>query len=124
MRSEPARQYWDDIGLLKLLTGVFVGPLAWGLNLEINYSLVKWACNSGRAPVLTLVSLIALLAVVGGLVLSWRCWTELREAASLRGGSSIDRSYFLALAGLGLNALFVVLIATSASLHAIVDPCQ
>jgi hypothetical protein len=124
MRSAPARQYWDDVGLVKLLVGVFVGPLAWGLNLEINYSLVKWACASGHAEVLTLVSVIAFIAVVAGLAVSWRCWTRLHDDADLRGARVIDRSYFLAVTGLGLNALFALLILTGVSLHGIVSPCE
>jgi hypothetical protein len=124
MRPEPARQVWDDVGLVKLLAGVFTGPIAWGLNLELNYSLVKWACNSGHLWVLTLVSLVALIIVAGGFTLSWRCWTDLHEQADLRGGQVIDRSYFLAVTGLALNALFALLIAMSVSLHGIVSPCQ
>ena len=124
MDSTPARQYWDDIGLVKLLTGVFAGPLAWGLNLEVNYSLVKWACASGRVPLLTLVSIVALIVVMAGFALSWRCWRELDDRARLHGGRVVDRSYFLAVSGLGLNALFALLIATSMSLHGIVSPCE
>lgn len=124
MQSEPVRPYWDDIGLFKLLAGVFVGPLAWGLNLEINYSLVRWACGSGHAAVLTLVSVVALIAVVAGFAVSWRCWTRLHDDADLRGAGVIDRSYFLAIAGLSLNVLFALLILTSMSLHGIVSPCE
>jgi len=123
MPSEPARQYWDDIGLVKLLAGVFAGPVAWGLNLEVNYSLVKWACESRQVMVLTLVSVVAFIAVAAGFTLAWRCWTRLRVDADPRGARVIDRSYFLALAGLGLNALFAVLIVTSVALHGVVGPC-
>jgi hypothetical protein len=123
MQSEPAPQYWDDIGLFKLLAGVFLGPFAWGLNLEINYSLVKWACGSGGAIVLTFVSVIALIGVMTGFAMSWRCWTRLHRDADLHGARIIDRSYFLAVTGLGLNALFGLLILTGVSLHAVVSPC-
>jgi hypothetical protein len=124
MRPDAARTYWDDIGLVKLVAAVFIGPVAWGLNLEINYSLVKWACDSGRPSVLTLVSVVALIIVVLGLALSWRAWTELHHQADLRGGRVVDRSYFLALAGLGLNALFALLIVIGVSLHGIVNVCE
>jgi hypothetical protein len=123
MRSEPARQYWDDVGLVKLLAGVFAGPIAWGLNLEVNYSLVKWACASGQVMVLTLVSVVAFIAVAAGFAASWRCWTRLPDDTDLRGDRVIDRSYFLALTGLALNALFAVLILTGLALHGVVSPC-
>ena len=123
MRSEAARHYWDDIGLIKLLIGVFAGPVMWGLNLQVNYSLVKWACGSGHAAVLTLVSLTAFIAVVAAGAVSWRSWTRLRHEADLRGPRVVDRSYFLAVGGFSLNALFALLILTSVSLHGVVSPC-
>jgi hypothetical protein len=124
MRPDAARTYWDDIGLVKLVAAVFIGPVAWGLNLEINYSLVKWTCDSGRPSVLTLVSVVALIIVVLGFALSWRGWMELHHQADLRGARVVDRSYFLAVAGLGLNALFALLILTGVSLHGIVNVCE
>jgi hypothetical protein len=124
MPSMAAPGYWDEMGLIKLLIGLFAGPLAWGVNLEVNYSLVKWACESGHVAVLTLVSCMALVVVTAGGRLSWRGWTRLRRDADPRGCRAIDRSYFLAVAGLALNALFALLILTGASLHAVVRPCQ
>jgi hypothetical protein len=124
MRGEVARPYWDDVGLVKLLAGVFIGPAAWVLNLEINYSLVKWSCASGNPQVLPLVSAAALALVLCGLGLSWQCFSRLRAHAVPRGGGVVDRSYFLAVAGLWLNALFALLVLTSGSLHFIVGPCE
>jgi hypothetical protein len=124
MRGEVARPYWDDIGLVKLLAGFFIGPVAWLLNLQINYSLVKWACASGNLQVLPLLSAAALVLVGGGIGLSWWCVARLRTQATARGGHVVDRSYFLAVAGLWLNALFALLILTSGSLHFIVSPCE
>jgi hypothetical protein len=122
MGAVARRQYWDDVGLVKLLTGVFAGPVVWAFNLEINYSLVPWACASGRTSVLAAVSVVALILVVGGGILSWRCWRSLKDGAG-NGAGVRDRSAFLAVSGLALCALFAMLIATSATLHAFVSPC-
>jgi hypothetical protein len=124
MSGEAARQYWDDIGLVKLLAGVFLGPAAWALNLEINYSLVKWACASDTPQLLPLLSAAALTMVACGFALSWRCWTQLRAGADPDGARVVDRSYFLAVSGLGLNALFALVILTTGALHFIVSPCE
>jgi hypothetical protein len=103
---------------------LFIGPAAWALNLEINYSLVKWACASSNPQLLPIVSAAALALVVGGLGLSWWCFSRLHGQAAPPGGRVVDRSYFLAVAGLWLNALFALLILTSGSLHFIVSPCE
>ena len=124
MGGEAARQYWDVIGLVKLLAGVFVGPAAWALNLEISYSLVKWACASETPQLLPLLSATALAMVAGGFGLSWQCWSQLRAGADPEGARVVDRSHFLAVTGLGLNALFALLILTSGALHFIISPCE
>ncbi len=125
MRGEDAtRPYWDDIGLVKLLAGLFIGPAVWLTNLQVNYSLVKWACASGHADLLPLISGVALALVAGGFMLSWRCFSRVRADADPRGARVVDRSYFLAVAGLSLNAIFALLIATSGALHFIVSPCE
>ena len=123
-RNDVVRPYWDDIGLLKLLMGIFIGPAAWALNLEINYSLVKWACRSAMPQVLPLMSGAALALAVFGLIASWRACAELRAQAHLHGGRVSDRSYFLSVAGISLSAIFALLILTSGSLHFIVGPCE
>jgi hypothetical protein len=124
MASSAPRTYWDHAGLAALLAGFFAGPVVWGVTLQTNYSLVKWACLGGRPLMLSLFSLIALGLVGGGFWLSWRAWQQLRAHADVKGGTLADRSYFLAVSGMWLNALFALLILTSSALPFIVNPCQ
>ncbi len=119
-----ARAYRDGAGLTLLLAGLFTGPVVWGATLQLNYSLVKWACLGGRPLVLSLFSLIAFALVSGGFWMSWRAWRTLRADADVKGGAQADRSYFLAVSGLWLNALFLLLILTSSALPFLVNPCQ
>ena len=123
-QHECSKQHDDRRELVKLLTAALIGPLAWAVNLQVNYSLVRRACESGHATLLTLMSLVALVAVAGGFVASWRAWVRLRVEADPRGHRVVDRNLFLAVAGLSLNALFVLLILTAGSLHGLVSPCE
>ena len=122
--TNDARPYWDDAGLVKLLAGVFIGPAAWLLNLQVNYSLVKWACASGNGEALAAFPAIALALVAAGFVLSFRGFAQLRAEADPQGGRVVDRSYFLAVAGLALNAVFALVLATGGALHFVVGPCE
>jgi hypothetical protein len=124
MGEHGVRRYWDDAGQAALLAGFFAGPVVWGLTLQINYSLVKWACLGGRPSVLSAFFVIALTLVAGGFWLSWRAWQRVRQHANITGGTPVDRSYFLAVSGMWLNALFALLILTSSALPFIVRPCQ
>ena len=120
----PARTYRDGSGLALLLGGFLAGPVAFGLNLMVNYSLVQPACAAGSPFVLTAVSLGALAATCTGAGISWRCWQQLRQFGTIEGGRTVDRSYFVALTGTVLNGFFVLLIAVMAVPHFVVSPCE
>ena len=124
MEPFAARSHWDGAGLAMLVGGVLAGPSAWGLNLMANYSLVKPACAAGSSSVLTAVSIGALGATIAGMALSWRCWRRLRDGGTIAGGRVVDRSYFLAVVGVILNAFFVLLIGVSAVAQFVVSPCE
>jgi hypothetical protein len=120
----PARSHWEGAGLAMLIGGFLAGPAAWGLNLMVNYSLVKPACAAGSAFILTVVSLIALAVTGAGGLVSWHCWQQLRAGGTGAGGRIVDRSYFVALVGVALNLFFVLLIAVSTVPHFVLSPCE
>ena len=51
-------------------------------------------------------------------------WAKLRDVAIDEGAHMEDRSYFLALAGLGMNATFALLILTSLIPRYFLSPCE
>ena len=120
----PARSYWDGAGLALLIAGFLAGPTAWGLNLMVNYSLVKPVCAAGSPWVLTAVSAAALGTTCAGAIVSWRCWLRLRDDGNTEGARTVDRSYFIAVTGMVLNAFFILLITVSIVPHYVVSPCE
>jgi hypothetical protein len=124
MGRDQAQDYWENRGLLLLWTSMLAGPVAFGLNLQIGYALVKWACSREQAFVLTVVAAVTFAAAIAGAALGWSCFGEVRSEADEQGGRVIDRSYFMALVAIGLNLLLALLIATSAVHQFIVSPCE
>ena len=122
--GETAQDYWDQTGLLMLMAGNLLAPFAWLLDLQISYAMVKWACENDQRPLIMLVSLASLSLIAVGTWLSWSCWTMLRAHARPDGGSQEDRSYFIAAAGLAMNALFGLLIVTSFVPRYFLSPCE
>jgi hypothetical protein len=113
MRSDVARDYWDDWGLALLWTSMLLGPLGVSLDLLAGYALVKPLCASGDPEMLRLLSLAALSCAVIGIVVGASCFARLRQTAVDDGGRVIDRSYFTALVAIGFNVLCVILIMTA-----------
>ena len=124
MGGHAARTYWEGPGLVRLIAGFLLPPIAWLLDLHISYAMVKWACENDQRPLIMLVSLASLSLIAVGTWLSWSCWTMLRAHARPDGGSQEDRSYFIAAAGLAMNALFGLLIVTSFVPRYFLSPCE
>jgi hypothetical protein len=119
-----ARDYWEDWGLLLLWTSMLAGPLAFAINLQIGYALVKWACSREQTFLLPLVSVLALALTAWGAWLGWTCLVKVRAAANEEGGRLIDRSYFMAVVAIGLNALLALWILTTMFPQAVLSPCE
>jgi hypothetical protein len=124
MGGHAARSYWEHVGLAKLIGGVLLPPFAWLLDLQVSYATVKWACAADARTVLLLLPLGSLAILAAATWMSWSSWTRLRGEASLDGARVEDRSYFLALAGLAMSALFLLLILTSFAPRYFLSPCE
>jgi hypothetical protein len=124
MGGHAAQNYWEHVGLAKLVVGFLLPPFAWLLDLQVSYATVKWACAADAPEVLLLLPLGSIALVVIAAWLSWSCWTALREDAIPDGGRLQDRSYFLALSGLAMSAVFLLLILTSFAPRYFLSPCE
>jgi len=99
---------------LALWAGILAGPLAWGAQLQVSYSLTQTACATGHQWLLHLVSLAALAVAVAGTALAARLRRRLgagSTGSTNEGDPLISRSRFMALFGMGLSGFFVLVIA-------------
>lgn len=124
MGGHAARTYWEHVGLTLLIGGFLLAPFAWLLDLQVSYAMVKWACENDRRDLLLLTPAGSLALIALATWMSWSCWTKLRDQAEEEGGRMEDRSYFLALAGLAMNAVFGLLILTSYVPRYFLSPCE
>lgn len=115
--------YWEHRGLMLLWFAVLAGPLAVALNMGAGYALVKWSCATGHAGVLTAISAAALAVALAGAWAGWRCREQLRDATEY-GGRIVDRSYFVALVGIGLSLLTALVVVMQAYPHFVLSPCE
>ena len=124
MGSHAARDHWEHVGLAKLVGGILLPPFAWLLDLQASYATVKWACAADSRWVLLVLPLGSLALVAIGAWWSWSCWTMLKDDATLEGARMQDRSYFLALGGLAMSAVFFLLIVVSFVPRYFLSPCE
>ena len=92
-----------------------LAPAAWVFDQGLSYPLVKWACATGRADVLTAIAVIALSLTGSGLVLG---------VAALKGGAPRPSGRFVAILGIGFNVLVALLIVTALIPRYVLSPCE
>lgn len=124
MGAHEARDYWEEVGLAMLIGSFLLAPFAWLLEMQISYSMVKWACENDARWTLLLMPLGSLALIAAGTAMAWSCWTKLRDAGNQEGGGMVDRSYFLAISALSLNGIFALLILTSFAPRYFLSPCE
>jgi hypothetical protein len=109
---------------LPLWAGILAGPIAWALDLTINYALVKWVCRTQRYDAHALIAIAALAIVAAGSALSWRALHRTGEDQPTDGGHPRQRARFMATLGLTSSALFALQILAGALPPWVIDACQ
>ena len=114
----------DGRELMTLAAAFVVPPLAFLLNLQINYALVLWACASGHEFVLHLVSMGTLLLAAGGGLIAWREWRRggRRWPGQQEGGP--PRNPFVPVMGILMSAMFFLVILAQWLPNFVLSPCE
>jgi hypothetical protein len=108
-------------GIVALVGGVILPPLAWFAALNANWMLVAPACARGSSWPFYAVTLATFLLALAAGTVSWRTF----RAASPAGESvTALRTRFLGGLGLLSSALFSVAIVAQAIASLVVGPCQ
>jgi hypothetical protein len=124
MADVEAPGYTDHSHLTALAAGLLLPPLAWLLDMQVSYSLVKWACANDRQWILFAMPLCSLTLTAATTLMSWQTLRQTTHSASDEGGRPIDRSHLLAVSGLAMSILFGLLILVSLVPRALLSPCE
>jgi len=105
------------------VTGLLIGPLAFGADLLLSYMLVEHSCSTGHFYVMHVISVVCFLIVLGGAWMSWQQYQRARGGSN-DGGSPLDRSNFLGLLGTLSSLFFAVVIIANALPRFVLSPCD
>jgi cytochrome c oxidase subunit 1 len=97
---------------------------AWLLDMQVSYSMVKWVCENDSRAILLAIPVASLALVAAAAWMAWSSCARLRRSANEEGSGPLDRSYFLALSGLGMSALFALLLLVSIVPRFVLSPCE
>jgi len=100
------------------------GPLAWGLDLGLSYSLTQHSCSTGHHYVLHVISLVCFLIALSGLAVGWSEYKRLSEDASEEGPRPVDRAHFQLLFGIVFSISFAMVVIAGAVPRWILSVCD
>lgn len=109
---------------LIIIATFVVTPLAWLVDLQISYAIVKWACAHDQRGLILMIPVFSLAVIGLSTWLLWSRWTKLRYVARADSGGEVDASYFVAVIGLLMNATFALLIVSSLAPRYFLSPCE
>ena len=126
MGAQAAVEHGDHRWLtpLPLWTGILAGPLAWAFDLTTSYAVVKWACRAQNHTVFQVITLVSLLVVTGGAVVSFKALSSTMRDTPTDGGWPRQRAHFMAIVGLCACALFALQILAGAVPHWMLNACH
>ena len=93
--------------------GLLLAPVAWLVQFEINYALVRWVGLHQTYWPLYLVSFVFLSISIGGFALSWRN-LQIAKQGGVGDDQANMRGRFMATIGMMVSALFSLLIIVQA----------
>jgi hypothetical protein len=103
-------------------SGLAAGPFGWALSTQANYAWVTLRCQSGGVAAVWVALASALLAVLGALV-SWRSLRHVETAPALLPRKPRTER-FIAMLGVGLGALFTLVILFQLAAALVFGGCE
>lgn len=125
MTTTAEERFSEPRGLATLWYGFLIGPIAWKLQLVVNYSLVPYACWHDLSILIHLASLLTLLLVLSGVWVAWRSWRGTGEGYEMESGdAAFSRSRFMAISGVALSAFFALIVLGQWIPNLLLSPCD
>jgi hypothetical protein len=107
-----------------LWTGIATGPIAWFVNLEVSFALAPGACTGPGKSLLHLAAALALLLTLAAGCLSFSQWHMPRADVAGEPTPFFSRRRAMALAGMGLSALFFLVTLAQAIPNLVLGGCE
>ena len=108
VRTEAGPREHPPVSDLALWTSVLGGPFLFLLNLEVNYVMVDWACNTGNAWALHGVHFLSLVLSAACALLGLTLLRRVRRSGPDSNRAADARSRLLATLGVLSGTLFTV----------------
>lgn len=99
----------------RLWFGFLAGPIAWALHLGASYAAVPYVCGGGLAPLLHVITALAVALSALGFISSLASWRTAGKPSHTRGGGVEGRTSLLSIGGMALGVFFSFVIVVQST---------
>jgi hypothetical protein len=123
LREQETRSAADQ-GAGVLWIGLLLPPIAWALQMQVNYWMVRGACARSSNLALFAVTLVAVALVLIAGLSAWFGWRNVGQKWPSSFGDVISRRRFMAVLGLFMTGTFLLVIVAQGIAAIMIQPCQ
>jgi len=107
-----------------LTVGIVAGPAVWAVLLTAKYAMAQHVCNGGSRASLEAITILGLLVIVVGAVMSWAALQRTPANAPTDGSRPPEIIRFMALFGLASCAFFAFAVLAGDVPQWLIHGCQ
>lgn len=104
--------------------GMFLPAAVFFVRLQVGYLLVPWSCTTQQHYWPHVVGIAAVLLALAGTMAAWRTWMRAGHEVPGEGGGSLPRTRLLGAMGLGMGALFTLILVAQWIAAFFIGTCQ
>ena len=130
---ETDRELSEGRGLAEQWLGMLFAPAVFFAHLQVAYMLVPWACATGGHVWIHVAGVASVVLAAVGALFAWRAWDRVGRDAPGEAGhvttsdgerEPVPRARLLGAVGLGMSAMFVLLLLAQWVAAFVISPCQ
>jgi protein-S-isoprenylcysteine O-methyltransferase Ste14 len=104
--------------------GLFLPALTFFAHLQIGYLLVPWACATGQDIWIHVAGLLSVVVASLGVLAAWRTWGRAKEQEREQAERMRSRTRFMGEAGVGMGAIFTLILLAQWIAAFFIRSCQ
>ena len=104
--------------------GMLLPAATFFAHLQLGYVLVPWSCVVRQAVWVHVAGVASVVLAVAGTLAAWLTWMRAGRAEPGEGPGSLPRTRFLGAVGLGMGAIFTLILFAQWIAAFFIDVCQ
>jgi hypothetical protein len=104
--------------------GLLLPAATFFAHLQVGYVLIPWTCVVKQPAWVHIIGIMAVVVAGAGTLAAWRTWMRAGREVPGEGGGAFPRTRFLGAIGLGIGAIFTLILVAQWLAAFFIGVCQ